>query len=455
MPWTVKDVDGKKKGLNASQKKKWVRIANGALKKCQSEGGSDCDGRAIRIANAAFSMEVETMNEKMKIPEAALHFMDHQCLAKAEVGKEEGAKAKLNMLAYSGKPIKNHWYWGDLVIDLDGMKFEKKAFPILENHRTDRKIAFSNGKPVIENYQLKANPDSVEFVDTEYANEFIKLSKQGFPYESSIYAVPSTIERLEEGASAEVNGFTLKGPAAIWRQSTFKEMSVCVFGHDSNARSEAFSKDEIELDMEVQTSKVIDTEVDQESTGKEVVSSMTLEELKTQNPEAYNALKEEVKAEVTEAVTSEVEQKFAKEKEDLENKHTEEKSGLTDRILELEKRDAIRSEAELKHRADGIWAHKLSESDIPEHLYGKVSAHVSHSKFVKEGILDEKSFSEAIEAEIKDWQEKGVTSSVLGMSFTQKKESGDDDTDATKFAKENDAAVETLSQFVSFGKQTN
>ena len=454
MPWTVKDVDSKKKGLNTEQKKKWVRIANSALKRCQDKGGSNCDASAIRIANASFSMEVETMNEKRKIPKAAMHFMDHECLAKAEA-TEEGKKPKLNMLAYSGKPIKNHWYWGDIVIDLDGMKFEKKAFPILENHRTDRKIAFSNGKPIVENYQLKADSDKVEFVDTEFANEFIKLSKQGFPYESSIYAVPSTIERLEEGASAEVNGFTLKGPAAIWRQSTFKEMSVCVFGHDSNARSSAFSQDEVELNLEEKRVSIVANEGDEHSTRKEVVSNMTLEELKKEHPEAYATLVDQAKAEVTESVTQEVQAKFDKEKEDLENKHTEEKTGLNDRILELEKRDAIRSEAELKHRADGIWAHKLSESDIPEHLYGKVSSHVSHSKFVKEGILDEKSFGEAIDAEIKDWQDKGVTSSVLGMSFQRKQETGEDTTAAQQFDKENEDAVETLSQFVDFGRSAN
>ena len=54
MPWTIDDVDGFKKGLTAAQKKKWVSIANGILKECQSEGGSDCEGKAIRIANSKF-----------------------------------------------------------------------------------------------------------------------------------------------------------------------------------------------------------------------------------------------------------------------------------------------------------------------------------------------------------------------------------------------------------------
>lgn len=54
MPWTVSDVDRHKKGLTKAQKKKWVKIANAALATCLADDGeqSDCEGKAIRIANA-------------------------------------------------------------------------------------------------------------------------------------------------------------------------------------------------------------------------------------------------------------------------------------------------------------------------------------------------------------------------------------------------------------------
>ena len=394
------------------------------------------------------------MKEKLKVPTTALRFMDHECFAKMEAGDSD--TPKLKMVAYSGKPIKNHWYWGDLTIDLDGVKFEKSAFPILENHMQDRKIAFSSGKPVIKDYQLSIDPEKVKFVDTECSEEFQKLSKQGFPYESSIYGEPSNIERLDEGATAEVNGFTMKGPGSIWRQWTFKEASVCVFGHDSNTRSEAFANNELELELEVEKVQVSsEGDAEPETIEKEVIQDMDLKELKEKNPEAFAALMGEateevtasVTASVTEAVTADLTAKFDKEKGDLENKHSEESKTSTDRILDLEKRDAIRTEAELKHSADTFWASKLSESNIPEHLYGKVSAHVSYSKFTKDGVLDKNAFGEAIDAEIKDWEDKGVTSSILGMSVTQKDETGNEDPDVTKFNKENDEAVDLLSKF--------
>jgi hypothetical protein len=53
MPWSVEDVDKHKKGLNDEQKKRWVDIANSALKSCMSKGGSEgeCAASAIRQAN--------------------------------------------------------------------------------------------------------------------------------------------------------------------------------------------------------------------------------------------------------------------------------------------------------------------------------------------------------------------------------------------------------------------
>jgi len=355
--------------------------------------------------------------ENQKIPQAALHFMDKDCFAQA--AGTDGEKVTLDMVAYSGKVIKDHFWWGDLAIDIAGMSFPKSKFPILENHDTSKKIAFSKGKPKTDNFQLSMNPDKIEFVDTEIAAEFIKLSKAGFPYESSIYAIPISVERLEKGTSADVNGMTVRGPASIWRQSIFKEASVCVFGWDSNTRSSAFASTEVELDIEVTDLKMAQKTLNSE----EVKKSMDLVQFKEEHPEAHKELMALVQTEVTTTLQA----KFDKEKKDLEDKFAEERktheSQVADRdkrVLELEKKDVIRSEKEMNTRANNIWSNRLSESDVPEHLYDKVQRQVSHSRFVKDGVLDEDKFVEAIEAEIKDWVDKGVTSTILGSGFGQR-----------------------------------
>jgi hypothetical protein len=53
MPWTIGDVDRFKAGLSREEKRRWVEVANSALRRCLDNGGSqdDCEARAIRQAN--------------------------------------------------------------------------------------------------------------------------------------------------------------------------------------------------------------------------------------------------------------------------------------------------------------------------------------------------------------------------------------------------------------------
>lgn len=173
-----------------------------------------------------------------KIPRGALIFADSTEDVKAD--------KKLNMTVLSGKTIKNHWYWGDLAIDLDGMSLNGTKYPILENHDINKKIAFT-GRPIVSGGKLKINPDKTTFVDTPESREFRKLSSKGFPYQASLAGHPTKIERLGPKESAIVNGSKIQGPASIWRKWIFKEASVAVFGWDTKTSSAAFSfRDEYE-----------------------------------------------------------------------------------------------------------------------------------------------------------------------------------------------------------------
>jgi hypothetical protein len=280
------------------------------------------------------------------------------------------------------------------------------------------------GKPVVDDKGQLVAPDNSKLLDTEAADEFVKLSKQGFPYQSSISAKPMVVEKLDDGAKAEVNGFTMKGPGTIWRQSKFREMSVCVFGWDNKTSASAFSKEPVDIDYEEQ---VINAEGDLSDNNqepvlkrREVKKIMNLEELKEKYPDIYDAVMK-LGREAAEA-------EFSKEKTVLEAKlETMEKDNesLSEKVLELEKKDAIRTESELKAQAANIWLEKLSDSKIPERYYDKVQPHVSYSKFMEKGILDVEKFGEAIDAEIKDWEDRGMTEQVLGSGFSKKEVESD------------------------------
>ena len=52
MPWTANDADKHKKGLSEKQRKRWAAVANAVLKRCNQNSEDDCEGKAIKIANA-------------------------------------------------------------------------------------------------------------------------------------------------------------------------------------------------------------------------------------------------------------------------------------------------------------------------------------------------------------------------------------------------------------------
>lgn len=448
MPWTVADVDKHKKGLTPAQKKKWVTIANSALKQCQTSGGSDCEGKAIRIANSKFSFDdaarFAQVNGELSIsvPSSALVFEEDGAQAKVtQFTKEEGdPEDKLEMIAYSGGIIKGHWYWGDLAIDLEGMKFPKKTYPILEAHDTSCKIAFTQ-KPKIVDNALHIDPDKTTFVDTEESLEFRKLSKQGFPYQSSISAQPTKIQRLMENEVAEVNGYSMKGPVTIWRESEFKEVSVCVFGYDSNTSSKAFSKDEdAEMDLTLEVTGF-------ENQKKGEPKKMTLEELKAQHPELVSEIEKDVTIKFTDE-KQQIQTQFSTELEAVKK----EVQDLRTENQDLRKRDVIRTEAENFAKSEAIWDRALASSEVPENLRDKVRTYVDHTKFVKDSVLNIEEFTKAVQDEIKDWETKfteaiASRTPVEGVG-TLGRRADDGSSPAEEFTKDDEDWLNSMTKFV-------
>jgi hypothetical protein len=345
--------------------------------------------------------------ETVKINKAALCFSNVGSLITLSA-KEEGKQRSIAMTLYSGKLIKGHWYWGDLAIDTAGIKMAKKNIPILEDHDTSKKIGFGSFA-TNEKHELVAVENT--FVDTSFANEFQRLSDQGFPYEASLSGRPTKIQRLMEKEEAEVNGFTMKGPGTIWRESVLKEGSIVTFGADSHTKSVAMAENE-EFDMEVDETLLKD---------KEVV--MDLIKLKAEHPALYE--------EVVLLGVKQAEATFAPVKTNLEGQVTsltaerdalkKTSTGLEDRLLKLEKVSTLQAEEAIKVKADGIVTTKLASSKVPARLHAKVRKQLNHQIFVKDNALDETAFSAAVDVELKDWVSEGNTegseSAILGMSF--------------------------------------
>lgn len=366
----------------------------------------------------------------------------------ADVEKPDG----MTMLAYSGKIIPNHYFWGDLAIDVKGIKFPKDVYPILEDHNTEKKIGFST-KPIIIDNAL--HMEEITLLETNYAYDFVHNSKAGFPYQASIYAEPSKIEEVEEGKTAKVNGYELKGPGTIWRECALKESSVCTFGYDSKTSSKAFAEKDIEIEYKIlrDESKLSGSQNDksiQENQKKETTMEFDINGFAEKQPEAYAKFVEGIVAvavkEATDKLSVEHTEKVDALSADLVGAN-EKLADAEKENLSFKKEAAILAQNALVTAAETLWATKLAESDLPENLHEKVKMHVSHEKFVGDEGLDSEAFGVAIDEEIADWADKGITSTVLGSGFSQKKVD-DDKENANKLSKETDEQAEALLKLI-------
>jgi hypothetical protein len=166
-----------------------------------------------------------------------LVFSDHSELSLSEDRTFSG-------IAYSGKVIKNHPFWGDLAFDVSTMS-SKPRIPILFNHDMEKIV----GSGTLEFSDAVKVSGSIS-PTTKYGQEAYALIKEeGFPMQESVYIEPESIFNLPKGDKMTVNGQQLVGPATIFRGGKIKEVSLTPLGADSETSTTMFNDQEQELQI--------------------------------------------------------------------------------------------------------------------------------------------------------------------------------------------------------------
>lgn len=154
--------------------------------------------------------------------------VEFQAAEPADDGKPR--QRTFSMVAYTGG-LMNVGFYKPIAIDLKGLQFKASGTPILEEHvRSARvgvtaKIAVAKNQLVVEGKLLSGSPS---------AQQIAADADAGFPFQASIGARILRRESVDAGASAEVNGQTVQGPAIIAREATLGEVSFVALGADSN-----------------------------------------------------------------------------------------------------------------------------------------------------------------------------------------------------------------------------
>jgi len=176
-----------------------------------------------------------------KVPAGALRFDAGPC----EFGEAaDGSRnVPVKITARTGQPI-DHWYWGKIVHDLAGMKVHKKSLPIDYAHYDNEVLGYVDRFETATGDLVVAG-ELVPFAENDRASEVAHKAQNKVPYEASIFFTgPLILEELSEGTSAKVNGYTLQGPAAIFRQWNLRGVAVCPYGMDRNTKTQLKAGDD-------------------------------------------------------------------------------------------------------------------------------------------------------------------------------------------------------------------
>ena len=148
----------------------------------------------------------------------------------------EGAKsAPVTLHALSGGIIA-HWFFGNIVHDLQGME-HKDRIAIDYCHDAKEIIGYVN--KFSADGELVLSGALVPFKDSDRASEIVHKAAAGVPYQASIDYTPTKpeeilFEELREDQTATVNGQSVQGPLTIVRKWKLGGVAVCPYGADSD-----------------------------------------------------------------------------------------------------------------------------------------------------------------------------------------------------------------------------
>jgi ClpP class serine protease len=126
---------------------------------------------------------------------------------------------------------------------------------------------------------------------------------------------------------------------------------------------------------------------------------VTADNIKTENQEVYTEIFE---AGAKSAESKQLEQ-IASLQEQVDSLKVE-NATLQSKVEEMDKKEAIRVEQNIKAVASAIVSDRLSTSSVPSRLHTKVKALIDHNKFVVEGQLDSEGFKAHVDTEVSEWE---------------------------------------------------
>lgn len=160
-------------------------------------------------------------------------------LGQLNVDAQEDGKKKRTFsgVAYSGEVITDHWYWKQVIFDLDSMQIKGRIPALLEHSSYQRAGAIESHSI---SYESGLTVSGI-LLSNEFGAQVASDSDDGFPWQMSVRIEPSSIDEIQAGNTVTVNGKLLHGPITVFRGGRIREVSFCALGADENTMAVAAS----------------------------------------------------------------------------------------------------------------------------------------------------------------------------------------------------------------------
>jgi phage major head subunit gpT-like protein len=156
--------------------------------------------------------------------------MDAEFALKAAAGEE--TTPTFELVAYTGRAIRQSWSRNPLVVDLAGMDTARQSIPILWGHDSSIDSVLGQSQAITnDGQQLVLSGELIGEGDT--AQKVLALARRGMKFQASIGADTGRIESYGPGDIVAVNGREFEGPISVVRGSALREVSIVLMGADA------------------------------------------------------------------------------------------------------------------------------------------------------------------------------------------------------------------------------
>jgi phage major head subunit gpT-like protein len=150
-----------------------------------------------------------------------------------QAAASDAAVPSFELVAYTGRAIRQSWSRNPLVVDLAGMDTTRQSIPILWGHdATIDNVLGQSASISSDGSQLTVAGDLIGEGDT--AQKVLALARKGMRFQASIGADTGRIENIAAGEPVTVNGREFTGPISVVRASALREVSIVLMGADAS-----------------------------------------------------------------------------------------------------------------------------------------------------------------------------------------------------------------------------